>query len=88
MSPTNYKGYSSWLNGKTERHIRTLECMERRTRCDATLPSTLWRFSLDNTVDVYNSLHHSTVNESPNYLWSEKRRSINDFRVWGCHLEA
>ena len=62
--------------------------MERRTRCDATLPSTLWRFSLDNTVDVYNSLHHSAVNESPNFLWSGKRRSINDFRMWGCHLEA
>ena len=62
--------------------------MERRTRCDATLPSTLWCVSLDNTIDVYNSLHHSAVNDSPNFLLSGKRRSINNFRVWGCHLEA
>ena len=81
-------GYSLLLNGKAERHIRTLECMERRTICDATLPSTLWSFSLDASVDVYGSLHHSAINESPHFLLSGKCRSINEFRVWGCYMEA
>ena len=61
--------------------------MERRTRCNATLPSTLWCFSLDAAVDVYGSLYHSAINEFPHFLWSGKRRSINDFRVWGYHVE-
>ena len=31
---------------------------------------------------------HSATQESPDYLWYGVRRSIHDFRVWGCHIEA
>ena len=40
-------GYSSWLNGKAERHIRTLENTARKIRGDANPPSTLWCYSYD-----------------------------------------
>ena len=33
--------YSSWLNGRAERHIRTLENTARKIRGDANLPATL-----------------------------------------------
>ena len=55
-------GYSSWINGKAERHIRTLENMERRTRCDSNLPAMLWCFSLDYATYLYGSLYHSSIN--------------------------
>ena len=31
---------------------------------------------------------HDATNESPDFLWYGIRRSIHDFRVWGCHIEA
>lgn len=34
-------GFLSWLNGKVETHIRTLENMERLTCYDANLPTML-----------------------------------------------
>ena len=30
---------------------------------------------------------HSATQESPDYQWYGTRRSIYDFRVWGCHIE-
>ena len=81
-------GYSFWLNGKAERHIRTLENMERKTRCDTKMPKTLWCLSLDHVVNIYDSLFHSTTLESPYFLWTDRRRSIHDFRVLDCHVEA
>ena len=34
--------YSSWLNGKVERYIQTIESMEKRTGMDSGLPVKLW----------------------------------------------
>ena len=62
--------------------------MERRTHCETTLTSTLWCFSLESSVDVYNSLHHSTMNTPPHFLRSSKHRSMNGFRVWSYHIEV
>ena len=31
---------------------------------------------------------HSATKESLDYEWYVVRRSIPDFRVWGCHIEA
>ena len=81
-------GYSSWLNGKAERHIRTLENTARKIRGDANLPATLWCYSYEHVTDVYGAMIHSATQESPDYQWYGTRRSIYDFRVWGCHIEA
>ena len=81
-------GYSSWLNGKAERHIRTLENTARKIRGDANLPSNLWCYSYEHATDIYGAMIHSATQESPDYLWYGVRRSIHDFRVWGCHIEA
>ena len=81
-------GYSSWLNCKVERHIRTLENTARKIRADANLPPSLWCFSYEHATDIYGAMLHSAIKESPDYLWYGVRRSIHDFRVWGCHIEA
>ena len=31
---------------------------------------------------------HSATQDSPDYQWYGIRRSIYDFRVWGCHIEV
>ena len=59
--------YSSWLNGKVERHIRTLENTARKIRCDENLPSTLWCYSYEHATYVYGAMIHSVTQESPDY---------------------
>ena len=81
-------GYSSWLNGNAERDIRTLENTARKIRGDANLPSNLWYFSYEHATDIYEAMIHLATQESPDFLWYGIRRSIHDFRVWGCIIET
>ena len=53
--------YSSWLNGKVERHIRTLENTTRKIRGDANLLATLWCYLYEHATDVYGAMIHSTT---------------------------
>ena len=62
-------GYSSWLNGKAERHIRTLENTARKIRGDANLPGKLWCYSYEHATDVYGAMIHSATHESPDLQW-------------------
>ena len=66
--PHTTGGYSSWIDGKVERNIRTLENMESKTRCDSNLLTNLCFFSLDHLSEVYGSLYHSAINESPDFM--------------------
>ena len=54
-------GYSSWLNGKTERHIRPLENMARKIRGDSNLPTTLWCYAYEHATYVYGAMIHSVT---------------------------
>ena len=63
-------GYYSLINGNVERHIRTLENMKSKTRCDSNIPANLWCISLAHASEVYGSLKQSGI-----------RRSTHDFRV-------
>ena len=60
-------GYSSWLNGKVERHIRTLENTSRKIRGDANLPKKLWCYSYEHSIDIYGAMIHSATQESPDF---------------------
>ena len=48
----------------------------------------IWYFPLDYATYVYGSLYYSALNDSPNYLRTSQRRSIYDFRIWGCYFKA
>ena len=75
------RGYYSWINGKVERHVRTLENMKSKTRCDSNIPANLWCISLAHASEVYGSLYHSVIKDSLNFMQSGIRRSTHDFRV-------
>ena len=76
------------MNGKAERHIRTLENTARKIRGDANLPATLWCYSYEHATYVYGTMIHSVTQEFTDYQWYGSRISIYEFRVWGCHIEA
>ena len=80
--------YSSWLNEKAERHIQTIENMERRTRMDSGLSVKLWCQSTEAATEIYNVLYHVTLQYAPDWILDKTKRSIDDLRVWGCHIEA
>ena len=76
------------MNGNAECHIRTLENTARKIRGDANLPTTLWCYAYEHATDVYGAMMHSVTQESPDYRLYGKIRSIYNFRVWRCHIEA
>ena len=55
-------GYSSWLNGKSKRHIRTIENISRRLQGDANLPSHLLCFSFEHATDILGATIHDATN--------------------------
>ena len=73
--------YSSWLNGKAETHIRTIENMEHRTRIDSGLPTKLWCQSIEVATEIYNILHHAISQDAPDWIWDKPKRSTHDIRV-------
>ena len=64
-----------------------MENTSRKIRGDANLPKTLWCYSFEHATDVYGAMIHSATQESPDFEWYGNKRSIHDFRVWGCHIE-
>ena len=56
-------GYSSWINGKSERHNQTINNMTRTALYDSGLKIPLWCFALESMADTYNARVHSATNE-------------------------
>ena len=79
-------GYSSWLNGKSERHIQTISNMIHAAFYDSGLPMKLWCFNAEYQAYIYNSLLHTATNEQPEYYWYGIHRSIHDLHIWGCSI--
>ena len=60
-------GYSSWINGKSERHNQTINNMTRTALYDSGLKTSLWCFALESMADTYNARVHSATNEQPDF---------------------
>ena len=80
--------YSSWLNGKVERHNQTIEGMIRVGTVDHGLGKPLWYCKVEDTMQKYNATLHSTIKDVLDFSWYGKRPSIHDFRIFGCKVEA
>ena len=80
--------YSSWFNGKVERHIQTACGMLRLGTIDHGLGEQLWCCKCDDVTQKYNATLHSAHNEVHDYLWYGRRPSAWEFRTFGCKIEA
>ena len=80
--------YTSWINGKVERHNQTSCEMIRVGTIDHGLGPHLWCLKCEDTTTKYNATLHSAINDIPDFLWYGTRPSIADFRIFGCKLEA
>jgi hypothetical protein len=79
-------GYASFLNGKIERHHRTLANMVRAMILNANLSSSLWCYAAETAADVYRYTHHSALDKTPYEAWYGHKPHINNLRVWGCYV--
>ena len=78
-------GYTSFLNGKVERHIQTCKNMTRCIHIDSGLDNKFWCFADEYSTKIYNILSHSALDgESPDFFWYNERTSIHDIRCFGC----
>ena len=80
-------GYSSWINGKAERHNQSINTMTRAALIDSGLNRNLWCFALESMADTYNARIHTATGEQPDYEYHGIRRNIHHLRVWGCAIE-
>ena len=79
-------GFSSWINGKVERHHQTITNLCNADLFDSNNHINKWCFAIETSAEIYNNLGHSKLKETPKFLWSGSRISIKDIRVWGCQV--
>jgi hypothetical protein len=79
-------GYASFLNGKVERHHRTIAQMVRSLLLNSGLPSDLWCYAAEAAADIYRYTLHSTLGKTPYEAWYGQKPSIDHLRVWGCYV--
>ena len=65
--------YSSWLNDKAERHVKTACNMIRLRQSNHSLGDRLWCCKSEDTTQKYNTMVHSAHGEVPDFLWYGRR---------------
>jgi hypothetical protein len=79
-------GYASFLNGKIERHHRTIAQMVRSMLLNSGLPNHLWCYAAETAADIYRYTYHSALQMTPYEAWYGSKPHINNLRVWGCYV--
>jgi len=79
-------GYASFLNGKIERHHRTIAQMVHAMLLNSGLPHTLWCYATEAAAEIYRCTYHSALKITPYEAWYGTKPHINHLRVWGCYV--
>ena len=61
--------YSSWLNGKAERHVQTACVMLRLGTIDHGLGDILWCYKCEDSTPKYNAIIHSATKTLHGRMW-------------------
>ena len=80
--------YSSWSNGKAERHVQTACGMLRLGRIDHGLGDELWCCKCEDTTQKYNVIVHSGHSDLPDFRWYGQRPQVKSVSIFGYQLEA
>ena len=75
--------YSSWVNGKIERHNQTIEGMIRVGTVDHGLGEQLWCCKAEDKAHKNHTIIHSAHKETFNFLWYESCPALLDFNIFG-----
>ncbi|RWR73399.1 Gag-protease-integrase-RT-RNaseH polyprotein [Cinnamomum micranthum f. kanehirae] len=75
-------------NGVAERRNRTLIEMVRSMVSDTNLPESMWGEALKMAMYILNRVPTKAVPKTPFELWTNRKPSLNHFRVWGCPSEV
>jgi len=76
-------GYASFLNGKVERHHRTIAQMVCSLLLNSGLLSDLWCYAAEAAADIYRYTLHSTLGKTPYEAWYGRKPHL---RVCGCYV--
>ncbi|RVW43546.1 Retrovirus-related Pol polyprotein from transposon TNT 1-94 [Vitis vinifera] len=75
-------------NGVAERRNRTLMEMKRSMMGRSNLPECLWGEAIKTTTYILNRVPSKSVPKTPFELWTDRKPSLNHFKVWGCPTEV
>ena len=75
-------------NGVAERRNRTLMEMKRSMMSRSNLPEYLWGEAIKTATYILNRVPSKSVPKTPFELWTNRKPSLNHFRVWGCPAEV
>ena len=74
------------MNGKIERHHRTIAQMVHAMLLNSGLPHTLWCYATEAAAEIYRCTYHSALQITPYEAWYGTKPHINHLRVWGCYV--
>ena len=75
-------------NGVAERRNRTLMDIKRSMMSRLNLLEYLWGEAIKTTTYIMNRVPSKSVLETPFELWTDRKPSLNHFKVWGCPGEV
>ena len=75
-------------NGMVERRNRTLMEMKRSMMSRSNLPEYLWGEAIKTATYILIRVPSKSVPKTPFELWTDRKPSLNHFKVWGCPAEV
>ena len=76
------------MNGVSERRNHTLKDMVRSMTCHSSLPESLWGEALKTAAYILNRVPTKATAKTPYELWTARKPSLKNLRIWGCPAEA
>jgi hypothetical protein len=80
------RGYSSFLNGYTERPTRKLAKRSRCVLLNTGAPANDWCYVMEHATDIYRITLYSALKFFPHIAWYGGVSLNKDMHVWGCRV--
>ena len=80
-------GDAYWLNGKNERHNKSIHNMLRSGLLESNQHANKWCCAADTSAEFHRCKIHSALdNKSPQFSWYGKKPGIHRLRTFGCDI--
>ena len=75
-------------NSVAESHHCTLMEMKRSMMSRSNLLEYLWGEAIKTTTNILNRVPSKSVPKTPFELWTDRKPTLNHFKVWWCPIEV